>query len=293
MSAVEMRGVTVGYDAEPILEDVNLTIDWGHIVGVIGPNGAGKSTLIKTICGILRPRAGTIRVAGHPGMSSEARKSIGYVPQREAVNWEFPVTVSDVALMGRTACLGWGRRPGPEDVRLAHEALAQVGMQDFAGRQISRLSGGQQQRVFLARALVQQGDLLMLDEPLNGVDVSSQDVIGGLLREQCAVGHTVMMATHDLELAADWCDRVVLVNHAIICYGPPAEVLTTEMLRQTYGGQTLVVPEPGDGHGPAQLIVPDEHGQGGGHTHPHSHSHSHTHSHQPANDPLCRDKEDL
>ncbi|HEX6608347.1 MAG TPA: metal ABC transporter ATP-binding protein [Chloroflexia bacterium] len=288
--AAVLRDVTVGYDAPPVLEKVNLTLDWGLIVGAIGPNGAGKSTLIKTILGILPARSGEVRVAGQPVASGAARRTMGYVPQREAVNWDFPVTVADVVLMGRTACLGWGRRPGPADERLAHEALVQVGMQDFAHRQISQLSGGQQQRVFLARALVQEGDLLLLDEPLNGVDASTQEVIGTLLRQQRAAGHTVVMATHDLELAAEWCDRIVLVNHGIVCYGPPAEVLTPDMLRQTYGGQTLLVPEEFAGHG-ATLLVPDEHGHGGGHSHPHTHSHDHHHHHLPANDPLCRDPE--
>ena len=289
--AALLRDVTVGYDAAPVLEKVNLTLDWGLIVGAIGPNGAGKSTLIKAILGILPARSGEVRVAGQPVASGAARRTMGYVPQREAVNWEFPVTVADVVLMGRTACLGWGRRPGATDLRLAHEALVQVGMRDFAHRQISQLSGGQQQRVFLARALVQEGDLLLLDEPLNGVDASTQEVIGTLLRQQRAAGHTVVLATHDLELAAEWCDRIVLVNHAIICYGPPAEVLTPDMLRQTYGGQTLLVPQEFANHGGATLLVPDEHGHGGGHIHPHTHSHDHQHNHLPANDPLCRDPE--
>jgi manganese/zinc/iron transport system ATP- binding protein len=287
--AAELDHVTVGYDAAPVLEDVNLILDWGLIIGVIGPNGAGKSTLIKTIVGILRAREGTVRVAGQPGTSAAARLAMGYVPQREAVNWEFPVTVADVVLMGRTARLGWGRRPGARDVALANDALARVGMQSFASRQINQLSGGQQQRVFLARALAQEGDLLLLDEPLNGVDSSTQEVIGALLRDLRGEGRTVVMATHDLELAADWCDEIALVNHAIICYGKPAETLTPDLLRQTYGGQTLVLPETERAGGPAQLIVPDEHGHGGSHSHPHSHGHSHTHSHPPANDPLARD----
>ena len=286
--AAELNHVTVGYDAAPVLEDVNLILDWGLIIGVIGPNGAGKSTLIKTIVGILRARQGTVRVAGQPAASGAARLAMGYVPQREAVNWEFPVTVADVVLMGRTARLGWGRRPGARDIAVANDALTRVGMQEFAGRQINQLSGGQQQRVFLARALAQEGRLLLLDEPLNGVDAATQEVIGALLRELRGEGRTVVMATHDLELAAGWCDEIALVNHAVICYGKPAETLTPAMLRQTYGGQTLVLPEAQAGDGAAQLIVPDEHGQGGSHSHLHSHGHSHTHSHPPANDPLAR-----
>src|SRR5437868_6727815 len=214
--AVRMRDMTVGYDSTPVLEHADLEIGWGQMVGIIGPNGAGKSTLIKTILGTLRPMQGTVEVAGWPAQSREARNSVGYVPQREAVNWDFPVTVSDVVMMGRTGRLGWLRFPGAEDRRIVAEALDLVGMSDFAHRQISQLSGGQQQRVFLARALAQGGRLLLLDEPLNGVDASTQETIGELLSSQRVQGATIMMATHDLELAAAWCDQLVMVNHAII-----------------------------------------------------------------------------
>ncbi len=288
--AALLRNVTVGYGGPPVLAGANLTLDWSLIVGVIGPNGAGKSTLIKTILGIL-PARGVVEIAGHAVTSHAARLRMGYVPQREEVNWEFPVDVASVVLMGRTACLGWGRRPGPRDHELVHEALVQVGMEDYATRQINQLSGGQQQRVFLARALVQQGDLLLLDEPLNGVDAATQEIIGNLLRQQRGEGRTVIMATHDLELAAAWCDRILLVNHAIICYGPPAEVLNPDMLRSCYGGQTLVVPGNGDGAATARLLVPDVHGGPGGHTHPHTHAPGDMHSHPPANDPLGRGPE--
>ncbi len=260
--AVRLHEVTVGYDATPILQHANLEIGWGQIVGVIGPNGAGKSTLIKTILGTLRPMQGTVEVAGWPSQSSEARHSVGYVPQREAVNWDFPVTVSDVVMMGRTGRLGWFRFPGAEDRRIVSEALTLVGMADFAHRQISQLSGGQQQRVFLARALAQGGRLLLLDEPLNGVDANTQETIGELLKNQRAQGSTIIMATHDLELAAAWCDQLVMVNHAIIAYGPPSLALAPEALRKTYGGNALVVPN--NGTGANSTIVPDEHGHPGG-----------------------------
>jgi ABC-type Mn2+/Zn2+ transport system ATPase subunit len=254
--------MTVGYDRTPVLERANLEIDWGQLVGVIGPNGSGKSTLIKTILGTLRPSQGTVWVAGYPTGTREARSATGYVPQREVVNWDFPVTVYDVVMMGRTPRLGWLRFPGPDDRRAVHAALEQVGMDPFAHRQINQLSGGQQQRVFLARALAQGGRLLLLDEPLNGVDAGTQETIGGLLKRVRDDGGTILMATHDLELATGWCDRIVMVNHAIVAYGSPAEVLRPDVLRNTYGGQVLVMPSISGED--ARTMVPDEHGHPGG-----------------------------
>lgn len=260
--AVALRDVTVGYDSTPILAHADLEIGWGLIVGVIGPNGAGKSTLIKTILGTLRPMQGSVRVDGYTSQSKGARNTIGYVPQREVVNWDFPVTVEDVVMMGRTARLGWLRFPGASDKAIVAQAIERVGMTDFAHRQINQLSGGQQQRVFLARALAQGGRLLLLDEPLNGVDAGTQESIGELLRRVRSEGGTILMATHDLELAAAWCDRLVMVNQGIIAYGTPAEALRPDVLRLTYGGQVLVVPPMGNGQ--ASTVVPDAHGHPGG-----------------------------
>jgi manganese/iron transport system ATP-binding protein len=174
-------------------------------------------------------------------------------------------------MMGRTARLGWLRFPGPEDRRIVADALDQVGMYPFANRQISQLSGGQQQRVFLARALAQGGRLLLLDEPLNGVDANTQETICALLRRVRDDGGTVLMATHDLELAASWCDRLIMVNHAVIAYGTPAEALRPEVLRLTYGGQVLVLSSLENGDGKASTIVPDAHGHPGGQPEPGTH----------------------
>lgn len=259
--ATRLRDITVGYDSSPVLAHANLEIGWGLIVGIIGPNGAGKSTLLKTILGTLRPTSGMVEVGGYRSQTREARNTIGYVPQREVVNWDFPVTVADVVMMGRTPRLGWLRFPGAEDRQSVHNALVRVGMLPFAERQINQLSGGQQQRVFLARALAQGGRLLLLDEPLNGVDAGTQEAIGELLRGVRSEGGTVLMATHDLELAGAWCDRLVMVNHAIVAFGTPAEVLRPEVLRDTYGGQVLVVPTAGD---ESSTVVPDQHGHPGG-----------------------------
>jgi manganese/zinc/iron transport system ATP- binding protein len=257
-----MVGATVGYDSTPVLAHTDLVVGWGQLVGIIGPNGAGKSTLIKAILGTLRAQAGTVEVGGWPASSSAARDLVGYVPQREAVNWDFPVTVADVVLMGRTARLGPLRFPGAADRRMVAYALDQVGMLPFAHRQISQLSGGQQQRVFLARALAQEGRLLLLDEPLNGVDAGTQETIGALLHRLRDAGDTVLMATHDLELAADWCDQLIMVNHAIIAAGPPAQVLQPDILRRCYGGNVLVVPDLAAASG--QRMISDDHGHPGG-----------------------------
>lgn len=262
--AVTLRDMTVGYDRTPVLAHSNLAIGWGQMVGVIGPNGAGKSTLIKTILGTLRPSSGVAEVGGRPVGTREARNLIGYVPQREDVNWDFPVTVRDVVMMGRTARLGWLRFAGASDRKIVAKALDLVGMSSYANRQISELSGGQQQRVFLARAIAQGGRLLLLDEPLNGVDAGTQEAIGDLLRNERSRGSTVLMATHDLELAAAWCDQLVMVNHAIIACGPPSEVLRPDILRETYGGHVLVVPDLDTEQTHGRTIVPDDHGHPGG-----------------------------
>jgi ABC-type Mn2+/Zn2+ transport system ATPase subunit len=259
---VLLTDVTIGYDAAPVLAHTNLEVGWGQLVGVIGPNGAGKSTLIKTVLGTLRAQTGQVEVGGWPAQSRTARDLIGYVPQREAVNWDFPVTVADVVLMGRTARLGPLRFPGARDHQIVADALTQVGMRDFMSRQISQLSGGQQQRVFLARALAQEGRLLLLDEPLNGVDASTQETIGALLHRLRDAGGTLLMATHDLELAALWCDQLIMVNHAIVAVGPPGVTLRPEVLRRTYGGQVLVVPSTETDA--ERTVVPDEHGHPGG-----------------------------
>ncbi len=268
--AVRLVDVSVGYDKTPVLAGADLEIGWGLIVGVIGPNGAGKSTLIKTMLGTLRAYSGRVEIGGFPVRSAEARNLIGYVPQREVVNWDFPVTVRDVVMMGRIRRIGPLRFAGQADRQAVAHALDRVGMDAFAERQISQLSGGQQQRVFLARALAQEGRLLLLDEPLNGVDTGTQETIGGLLKDVRKEGGTVVLATHDLELAAEWCDRLVMVNHAVVAYGTPAEALQADVLRATYGGHALVVPSLGDGH--IDTVIPDVHGHPGGQPPPGTHS---------------------
>ena len=205
------------------------------------PNGAGKSTLLKAIAGILAPATGSVDVYG---AVAGGHICIGYVPQRSQVDWNFPVTVADVVLMGRVARIGLFRQAGRNDHRLVAESLAQVGMSALAGRQIGELSGGQQQRVFIARALAQEAELLLMDEPLTGLDVPAQEAIFNILDLLRARGMTVLVSTHDLQLAADRFDRLMLLRRRIIGFGPAAEVLTPANLRQAYGSHMTVITAP-------------------------------------------------
>jgi manganese/iron transport system ATP-binding protein len=239
---VAFEGVTVRYgDGRPALEDVSFRLERGERVAIVGPNGAGKSTLLKVIAGILNPSAGTVDVYG---AVAGGHICIGYVPQRSQIDWNFPVTVADVVLMGRVARIGLFRQAGRNDRRLVAESLAQVGMSDLAGRQIGELSGGQQQRVFVARALAQEAELLLMDEPLTGLDVPSHEAIFGILDVLRARGMTVLVSTHDLQLAADRFDRLMLLRRQVIGFGQAAEVLTPANLRSAYGTHMTVIAAP-------------------------------------------------
>lgn len=236
---VEFRNVTIRYAGDrPALADATFALARGERVAVVGPNGAGKSTLLKAIAGILAPSAGSVDVYG---AVAGGHICIGYVPQRSQVDWSFPVTVADVVLMGRVARIGLLRQAGRDDRRLVADSLAQVGMSALAGRQIGELSGGQQQRVFIARALAQEAELLLMDEPLTGLDVPSQEAIFNILDLLRARGLTVLVSTHDLQLAADRFDRLMLLRRRIIGFGRAAEVLTPANLRQAYGSHMTVI----------------------------------------------------
>ncbi len=236
--AVELQGVSVRYDGALALDDVSLQIQRGDQVAVVGPNGAGKSTLFNVITGILKPHQGTVKIAGS---GPNQHICVGYVPQRNRIDWRFPVNVSDVVMMGRVGKVGLLRRPGRHDHRLVQEALAQVDMLPFAQRQIGELSGGQQQRVFLARALAQEAELLLLDEPLAGLDIPSQEAILQILAQMRATGITLMIATHDLNQAAEQFDRMVLLNRRVVAYGPPAAVMTADNLARAFGRHLHIV----------------------------------------------------
>jgi len=240
---LEFHDVTVAYGRRPVLWNVDLTIDKPGLFGIIGPNGAGKSTLLKAALGLIPLAGGTITFFGRP--FAEVRGRIGYVPQRETVDWDFPVSVSDVVLMGTYGRLGWFRRPGRRERDLAGDSLARVGLADVAGRQIGKLSGGQQQRVFLARALAQQADVYVLDEPMAGVDARSQELIFGVLSELRDAGRLVVVVHHDLRTAAQWFDRVALIDMRLVAAGPTATVLTPENLERTYAGRLDLLDELG------------------------------------------------
>jgi manganese/zinc/iron transport system ATP- binding protein len=241
---LEFHDVTVAYGGRPVLWHVDLTIDSPCLFGVIGPNGAGKSTLLKSGLGLVPLVHGHVRFWGRP--LPEVRGRVGYVPQRETVDWDFPVSVMDVVLMGTYGRLGWFRRPGPAERTLARECLDRVGLANVADRQIGRLSGGQQQRVFLARALAQQAEIYLLDEPMAGVDARSQEQIFGVLADLRAEGRLVVVVHHDLRTAAEWFDRVALVDMRLVATGPTADVLTADNLRRTYAGQMDLLREIGE-----------------------------------------------
>ncbi len=233
--AIEVADLTVAYEDKPVLWDVDLAVPDGTLLAIVGPNGAGKTTLIKAILGLIEPAAGQVLIYGKP--YPEQRRLVGYVPQRGSVDWDFPTSVLDVVMMGRYGHLGWLRRPGRQEARLAMEALDKVGMADFAGRQISQLSGGQQQRVFLARALVQDADIYFMDEPFQGVDATTERAIVALLKELGAANMTVVVVHHDLQTVPDYFDWVLLLNVRSIAAGPVEQVFTAENLRRTYGGR--------------------------------------------------------
>ena len=233
--AIEVMDLTVAYRDKPVLWDVDMVVPPGVLMAVVGPNGAGKTTLIKAVLGLVHPAAGQVLVHGRP--YEEQQRNVAYVPQRGSVDWDFPTTVLDVVMMGRYGSIGWLRRPSAKERELALEALEKVGMQRFADRQISQLSGGQQQRVFLARSLVQDASVFLMDEPFQGVDATTERAIVLLLQELRASGKTVVVVHHDLQTVADYFDWVTLLNVRRIASGPVSEVFTEENVRLAYGGR--------------------------------------------------------
>ncbi|WP_428388238.1 metal ABC transporter ATP-binding protein [Mucisphaera sp.] len=234
-----IHDLTVAYHRKPVLWDVDLDIPEAALVGVIGPNGAGKSTLIKACLDLVPKASGAVSVYGKPYQQQRAR--VGYVPQRESVDWDFPVSALDVVAMGTYGQLGWFRRVGKQQKTQALEAMERVGVHHLANRQISQLSGGQQQRVFLARALVQQADLYFMDEPFAAVDAATELAIVELLRELRQRGGTCLVVHHDLATVTQYFDHTVLLNMRVVAVGPTREVFTTDNLRKTYGGQLTLL----------------------------------------------------
>jgi manganese/zinc/iron transport system ATP- binding protein len=244
--AIEVTDLTVAYGEKPVLWDVDVQAPAGTLMAIVGPNGAGKTTLIKAVLGLVTPAAGQVLIYGKP--YREQRRLVGYVPQRGSVDWDFPTSVLDVVMMGRYGALGWFKRPGRRERELALEALEKVGMQDYAHRQISQLSGGQQQRTFLARALVQDAQVYLMDEPFQGVDATTERAIVTLLKDLRAAGKTVCVVHHDLQTVPEYFDWVTLLNVRRIASGPVAEVFTEENLRLTYGGRVAFLSQNGNGH---------------------------------------------
>jgi manganese/zinc/iron transport system ATP- binding protein len=241
---LEIHDLTVAYHKKPVLWGIDVSVPKGKLVGIVGPNGAGKSTLIKAVMGILPVSSGWVKIFGKPYKKNLTR--VGYVPQRESVDWDFPVSVMDVVLMGRYGRLGLIKRPTKHDRDVARECLEKVKMLPYANRQISNLSGGQQQRVFLARALDQESDLYFMDEPFAGVDAATESAIIELLHELKSKGKTLLVVHHDLPTARNYFDMLLLLNMRVVAFGPTEEVFTYELLQKTYGGRLTILSEVAD-----------------------------------------------
>jgi manganese/zinc/iron transport system ATP- binding protein len=238
---LEIHDLTVAYHKKPVLWGIDLKVPAGRLVGIVGPNGAGKSTLIKAVMGLLPISSGWVKIFGKPYKKNLRR--VGYVPQRESVDWDFPVSVMDVVLMGRYGRLGLLKRPSRHDRDIARECLDKVKMLPFANRQIANLSGGQQQRVFLARALAQESDLYFMDEPFAGVDAATETAIITLLHELKDRGKTLLVVHHDLPTAKKYFDMLLLLNMRVVAFGPTEDVFTYELLQATYGGRLTILSE--------------------------------------------------
>jgi len=232
-AAIIVEDLTVAYDIKPVLWDIDLVIPKGVLMGIVGPNGAGKSTLLKAMLGLVKPISGSIMFFNNSKLKDNLKK-VSYVPQKGSVDWDFPTSVLDVVLMGRYGRLGWVKRPRRQDIIAAKKAINKVGMADFMNRQISELSGGQQQRVFLARALVQEADLYLLDEPFQGVDAKTEKKMIAILRQLSDEGKTVIAVHHDLETVPTYFNWTALIFTRIIAYGPTATTFTPENIEKTY-----------------------------------------------------------
>lgn len=252
-ASIFLEHVTAGYADRVALRDVDLRIQTGSLLAVVGPNGAGKSTLLKVMAGLLRPSSGRVEVLGSPA-GQQARR-VAYLPQAEMVDWQFPVAVEDVVMMGRYPLIGIGRRPTGEDRDHVDQALRTVRMDHLRGRQIGALSGGQRRRVFLARALAAEPDVFLLDEPVTGVDATTQEELMDVLETQARAGRTVVASTHDLLCAAQRFQQAAFINGRVVATGPAQLVLDQRLLAETYGGHVLILP----GEAGTTLALDDAH----------------------------------
>jgi manganese transport system ATP-binding protein len=233
--ALEIERLFVSYLGNQVVKDITFSVKKGSLVGIIGPNGAGKSTLMKAALNLISRDRGDIKIFGEP--LKKWKKNIAYVPQRSDIDWDFPITVIDVVLLGTYPKLGLFRRPSKNDKEWAQECLRTVGMENFSSRQIGELSGGQQQRVFLARALAQKAELFFLDEPFVGIDVASEETIINILRDLKKEGKTILVVHHDLSKAESYFDHLLLLNQHMIQYGASEEVLQPEVITKAYANQ--------------------------------------------------------
>ena len=236
---LEVEHASIGYGDKIVLHDLTFNLPQGARLAVVGPNGAGKSTLFKALVGLLPVQSGHILIHGLP--LNTHKDCVAYIPQREEVDWRFPVTVGDVVMMGRYYHQGWFGSASMNDRRVVAKSMGQMGIAGLAAEAISDLSGGQQQRVFLARALAQEPHILLMDEPFTGVDITTRDVTLGLLDDLRAGDVTVMISTHDLNLAASRFDLILLLNRRLIAFGKPGEVLTQGHLARAFGPQLMVL----------------------------------------------------
>jgi ABC-type Mn2+/Zn2+ transport system ATPase subunit len=270
LTGLAVAHLSVAYDDRVVLADATMECRAGEIVGLLGPNGSGKSTLLKAVLGLVPRVRGEVTLDGEP-LDRAARRRVAYTPQRSEVDWAFPITVEEVVLLGRQGRLGLFGRPGRHDRGVARAALERLGMAEHRRAQIGELSGGQQQRVFLARALAQEGDVLLLDEPLTGVDANTQLVLIELLHELRRDGQSIVVATHDLPEAAALCDRLCMLNGRVVAFGPPEAVLTQSTLAETYGSAGLinVAAVEAEAEAIARRPVALPHGAGPAHDHHH------------------------
>jgi manganese/zinc/iron transport system ATP- binding protein len=252
--AIKVEDLTVAYRDKPVLWDIDLEVPAGILMAIVGPNGAGKTSLIKSMINLIPSVAGHVLIFDKP--YSIQRRLVGYVPQRNSVDWDFPTNVLDVVMMGRYGALGWIRRPGKKEKKLAMDALEKVGMSDLINRQISQLSGGQQQRVFLARALVQNAQVYLMDEPFQGVDATTEKAIVTILKELRAQGKTVVVVHHDLQTVEEYFDWVLLLNVRRIANGPVKEVFTEQNLKLAYGGKVAFLTN--HSHNKSEFLIQDK-----------------------------------
>ena len=242
--ALEVHDLTVSYDKKPVLWGVDFTVPQGVLAGIVGPNGSGKSTLIKSIMGLVPLGSGWVQLFDQE--LKKVRSKVSYIPQRETVDWDFPASVMDVVLMGTYGKLGIFRRPKKAERELALDCLAKVKMEKFVNRQISQLSGGQQQRVFVARALAQNADLYLMDEPFAGIDAATEQAIFQLFEEMVASGKTLIIVHHDLQSAKKYFNWLILLNQRLVASGPMDEIFTRELLEETYGGRLSLLAQVGN-----------------------------------------------